>query len=205
MAYYRRRKKRKNSGYQDLLLLPALILFIFLYLNGEKIFQKAKMLKNISPSIVIIGLFVLFLLLYSLKRIPVWIKNNKYRHSGISEIDRMKGTEFEEFLKVYFKDLGYKVYPHTGGAGDRGADLILKDPQGRKVVVQAKRYSGKVPFEAVQQVHTARSLFQADRAILISNYYLTKQAEQTARQLNIEVWNRQKLIEQMYQYRRKSS
>lgn len=53
----------------------------------------------------------------------------------------MTGREFEIYLSVLFRNLGYKV-KLTKASGDYGADLILKK-SGLSIVVQAKRYKKK--------------------------------------------------------------
>ncbi len=65
----------------------------------------------------------------------------KLSKSGIDQIDAMTGREFEIYLSVLFRNLGYKV-KLTKASGDYGADLILKK-SGLSIVVQAKRYKKK--------------------------------------------------------------
>src|SRR5204863_5061935 len=62
--------------------------------------------------------------------------------SGIREIDRMEGWEFEECLERLFRRLGYAV-EQTRYSGDFGADLVLTR-KGKGLVVQAKRSRGRV-------------------------------------------------------------
>lgn len=201
MAYRKRRYGRRRGGIEDIFFPALLILFVLqLMPNGLQLIELEKMKAWLPFGIVAAAALLLGYLF--IKLYPVWRRRVRYRTARMYEIDRMTGDQFEAFLKVYFRDLGYKVLPHTGGSRDKGGDLLLRDPAGRKVVVQAKRYSKRVPFEAVQQVHTARSLYGTDRAILISNYYFTKQTLETARQLNIELWDRDRLMEKMYRYRR---
>jgi HJR/Mrr/RecB family endonuclease len=68
----------------------------------------------------------------------------------VAQIDQMTGEEFEEFLSICFKRLGY-VVKTTPKSNDFGADLILSK-QGNKTVVQAKRYQKTVGSGAVQEV-----------------------------------------------------
>ena len=144
---------------------------------------------------------------YKLWRRRAWVR--KMRYSRIYEIDRMTGKQFEQYLEVYFRDLGYKVDP-VGGSGDKGADLILTASDGRRILVQAKRYGkmeqgkfvgGHVPYEAVQQAHTAKDLYRCQEAwVVTNNKGFTKQARETADQLNIQLWNRMELIQRMASY-----
>lgn len=201
MAYKKKRYRKKSFFGYEVIFIPVLFLIVYTQIGPKNGLLQEDNLKSNLP--LIIGAAVLLIAIYAvMKMIPVWRRRHKYRTSRMFDIDRMKGNEFEAFLSVYFRDMGYKVLPHRGGAGDKGADILLQATDGRKYVVQAKRYSGKVPFEAIQQVHTARSLYGADEAIVISNTFYTKQSKTTAEKLNIELWDRNKLMENMYVYRK---
>ncbi|MFD1906235.1 restriction endonuclease [Paenibacillus rhizoplanae] len=66
----------------------------------------------------------------------------RLKKSGIAEIDKMEGVQFEQYLGHLFRSQGYKAEV-TQAACDYGADLVLaKD--GKRIVVQAKRYSKKM-------------------------------------------------------------
>ncbi|HEX2938367.1 MAG TPA: restriction endonuclease [Ruminiclostridium sp.] len=123
------------------------------------------------------------------------VKLRKYLNSGINTVDKMTGEEFEDFLICHFKKLGYKG-ELTSKSHDYGADLILKK-DGDKIVLQAKRYSGKVGIAAVQQIASAKSYYKADRAIVATNSYFTPYAENLAKSSGVELWDRNKLIEIM--------
>jgi restriction system protein len=76
----------------------------------------------------------------------------KLSKSGIFDIDKMSGTEFEDRLAVLFGNLGYNVQ-RTGKIGDYGVDLVI-EKNGIRTAVQAKCYKpGKVHPDAVQQVY----------------------------------------------------
>lgn len=52
-------------------------------------------------------------------------KEQRLKRSGIQDIDIMTGLQFENYLRLFFTEKGYKVKtaPKTG---DYGADLILE-------------------------------------------------------------------------------
>lgn len=204
-SYKRKRKYVLHKLLAVCLLVVAFIQFgkIYEYNFLERVPPLRELLKRDQIAYIAgaVCVFLIFYLLY--KQFPRWQKRKKYRGARMYEIDRMEGTQFEQFLAVFFKDLGYKVLSETGGRGDMGSDLLLQAPDQRKIVVQAKRYAGKVPFKAIQEVHTAQSLYGAHGAILISNNYFSKQTKETAQKLNIELWDRNKLIDNMYVYRKK--
>lgn len=111
--------------------------------------------------------------------------------TGMATVDRMSGIEFESFLKSHFEALGYHVAT-TPKTGDYGADLVLA--RGReKIVLQAKRYAGKIGIAAIQQIVAAKSYYGAGKAIVVTNSYFTKNAAELARKNGVELWDRNKL------------
>jgi restriction system protein len=149
----------------------------------------------ISFYLVILSLFILFLLAITIHKKNEEKKyHKKLSQSGIRDIDKMDGFQFEVYLKSLFKELGYKTKV-TKNTSDFGADLIL-EKNGKKTVVQAKRYKYKnnVGLEAVQQVYTAIPYYKANRACVITNSQYTKNAKVLAGVCNVELIDRRKLI-----------
>ncbi len=113
--------------------------------------------------------------------------------SGILEVDRMTGKEFETFLDVHFINLGYSV-TLTQDSQDYGADLILyKD--GSITVVQAKRSKNPVGIKAVQEVAGAVRHYNGNKGRVITNNRFTENACNLAKSNDVELWDRKKLIE----------
>lgn len=111
----------------------------------------------------------------------------------IQDLDSLTGYEFEEFIKSLFDKMGYITEP-TKLSGDQGADLII-NKFGRKTVVQAKRYSGKVPNKSVQEVTASIAHYKADNGIVITTSEFTAPAIELAISNNIKLIDRQKLEE----------
>lgn len=150
--------------------------------------------------VVLLPLFILggiFKGLYKLIRYRRW-KKNKFtvtdflNNSEIEKIDIMQGYEFESFLKTMFFYLGYNAET-TARTGDYGADLILTNA-GVKTVVQAKRYSKNVSSKSVQEVLVAKTHYQADECMVVTNSFFTKEAEQVASENNVTLVDRHNLI-----------
>ncbi|MEG4346309.1 restriction endonuclease [Microcoleus sp. A003_D6] len=113
--------------------------------------------------------------------------------SGILEVDEISGKEFERFLEIHFKNLGYSV-TLTQDSQDYGADLILyKD--GLKTVVQAKRSKNPVGIKAVQEVAGAVRHYKGNKGRVITNNRFTENACNLAQSNDVELWDRKKLIE----------
>lgn len=177
-------KPRKRKDDQNVNELVGAILV----LQGAFLFAKIKLHVHI-PWPFVFGPLYFGTLLYFLVSMNRKLSETRYRNSSLSQIDQMKGEEFEELLQVQLKRQGWKLQL-TARTGDGGADLIGSDPSGRKTVIQAKRWKATVGVKAVQEVHTARSLFHAERALIITNRSLSKQAWEMAKELHIEVWGR---------------
>lgn len=109
------------------------------------------------------------------------------------DIDKMDGTSFEILLMLIFRNLGYRV-SLVGGAGDYGADLIMKR-YGRKIVVQAKRYKNNVGVHAVMEVHAARRYYRATDAIVVTTAYFTKNAKNLADGCGVRLYDRDILFD----------
>lgn len=119
-------------------------------------------------------------------------KNEKLIKSGIDVVDNMPGLGFERFVLAHFQKLGYKG-ELTSATNDYGADLILKKDD-FKIVVQAKRWKDKVGIKAVQEIVGAINHYGASKGMVITNSYFTSNARALAKSNNIELWDRDKLI-----------
>lgn len=113
--------------------------------------------------------------------------------SGIAEIDRMSGHDFEEYLKELFTQLSFDVRVVGGRGGDYGADLVLTHNR-RKMVIQAKRYTKQVGNKAVQEVLGAKGVYNARDAMVITNNYFTKAAWVQAKGGKVILWDRDRLM-----------
>ncbi|MBO7327034.1 MAG: restriction endonuclease, partial [Clostridia bacterium] len=116
---------------------------------------------------------------------------------SIVDIDLMTGTEFEEFLCIFFTNQGYKCQT-TKASGDQGIDLIaVKDDV--KLAIQAKCYTGSVGNHAVMEAVAGTKYYKANRTMVITNSTFTKSAIELAKANNVILWDRQTLIEKISQ------
>lgn len=122
-----RRRTKKQQRQLEEVIQGAIVIFAFsTYLITKSLTTTAYI------TIVAIGLVIFIAVRRSSKQ------KELLRRSGIAEIDKMDGIQFEHYLGELFKKQGYKVVV-TSAAGDYGADLVLEKGQ-NKIVVQAKRY-----------------------------------------------------------------
>ncbi|MDR6121347.1 restriction system protein [Bacillus sp. SLBN-46] len=148
-----------------------------------------------SLAVAIMSLFIAIILILAI----VIYQNSKHkerlRNSGITEIDAMDGIQFEHYLKELYLIKGFSAEV-TKASGDYGGDLLLKK-DGKKIVVQAKRYSKDVGIKAVQEVIGAKSYYSADEAWVVSNRYFTKAAIELAQKSHIKLVDRDELIDEI--------
>lgn len=117
---------------------------------------------------------------------------NKYT---IDDVDLMNGAEFEEFVGLLFKKMGYSSQV-TKQSGDQGLDVIASK-NGTKIGIQAKCYSNTVGNSAVQEAVAGKSFYNCDKVIVITNNYFTPAAIELAQSNGVILWNRDMLKEKI--------
>lgn len=116
----------------------------------------------------------------------------------LTDLDRMSGERFEEYLEILFERLGYDAV--TTERFDKGADLLLTK-EGIRTAVQAKcRAEERVGVEAVRAVIAALRPYRCSRGMVVTNGYFTRPAQQTAKDNGIELWDRDALAELILQF-----
>ena len=108
-------------------------------------------------------------------------------------IDTLDGYDFEKICGYILCCNGFVNICVTSGSKDRGIDIIA-EKNGMKYAVQCKHYSSNVGNHAIQEAFSGKSIYNADVAVVLTNSYFTQQAEQDARTLCVELWNRSKLL-----------
>jgi HJR/Mrr/RecB family endonuclease len=136
--------------------------------------------------------------LYSGDKAQDILKNITVSGIEFDKIEEMDGVEFEELIANLFEQKGYSTNV-TSATGDQGADVIAEKGL-EKVAIQAKRYSGKVSNSAVQEVVASMEHYDASDGIVITNSKFTSSAKDLASSNNIELWNGEKLKEQLEGY-----
>ncbi len=119
------------------------------------------------------------------------LKRSRGKHS----LDKMTGIEFESYLSTLFSEKGC-VIEKTPDTRDFGADLVL-ERFGQKTVVQAKRTKAAVGIKAIQEISSARSWYNAERAIVITSSTFTKPAKDLANRVGVELWDRKRLLDEI--------
>ncbi|MDN4617855.1 restriction endonuclease [Paenibacillus sp. PsM32] len=178
-----RRKSKKKQQQESANAIGGLIIF-----GGIGVSYFAKSIA-VGVVAIVLGIIVFALISYSINQARI----NKLRRSGIAEIDKMSGDQFEHYLGQLFKLQGYNATV-TQAQGDYGADLVL-NKDGKRIVVQAKRYSKNVGLKAVQEVYGAIAHYKASAGWVVTNSRYTPQARTLARSNNVRLVDREELVE----------
>jgi len=107
------------------------------------------------------------------------------------DLDKLSGSEFEILLKRLFEKMDYSV-ELKARPGDQGGDLIA-NRGGERHLIQAKRYSGPVSNEAVQQAHLAKSFYDCTSALVVTTGEYTQGAKDAAKKAQVRLVGRKEL------------
>jgi restriction system protein len=105
------------------------------------------------------------------------------RSYEVAPYHQMSAMEFEHALAFLCRRDGCPQAQVTGRTGDLGADVIAITPDGRKLVIQAKRYvtGNLVTGPDLQKfAGTCYTIHRADIAALVTTSSFTKQARAMA-------------------------
>lgn len=114
--------------------------------------------------------------------------HSRFGAANAAELDQLSGVEFEEFLAGLFRAQDYTA-ELTPTSGDYGADLILSKA-GQRIAVQAKRYTGSVGVQAVQEALSGKAYYQCHTAWVISTGTFTVNALELAEKSGVKMIGR---------------
>lgn len=174
--------------FQNVLLV--IIVGIIITLTAKSTIFKDEAVDNIT--LFLMCIVVSSIIVFLINRLLGFMSEIMYLSSPLSKIDKMSGEEFERYLMLRFKKLGYKV-EITPKSGDYGADLFCFN-KNETVVVQAKRYEANVGTAAVQEVVGARDYYEADICVVITNSYFTINALNLSEADNVVLIDRDELL-----------
>jgi Restriction endonuclease len=119
----------------------------------------------------------------------------RFERAQIDDLDEMTGWEFECWLVRFFERLGFEV-ERTRYRGDYGADLITTW-RGVRTAVQAKRSAHLVGIRAVQEAVAAKTFYNCERAMVVTNNYFTLTAANLARSNGVLLRTRDDLAREL--------
>ena len=120
------------------------------------------------------------------------------------DIDSLSGLDFERLVEMYYRDKGYPV-KRIGGSGDHGVDIIVQEKDGAWVAVQCKRQMKNVGNAVVLKLDSGRRAHQCHVGRIITTAYFTREAEDAAKRLRIELYNRMVTLDKLESWRKKQT
>jgi restriction system protein len=100
-----------------------------------------------------------------------WYRGRRPRSPALlvdlEQLRALSPKEFEEFVAILFRNKGYRVMMR-GRSGDRGVDLELMKPDGKRAIVQCKRYRRKIGPEIARELYGTLLHEKAAHAFLVT-------------------------------------
>jgi restriction system protein len=112
-------------------------------------------------------------------------EEQKGKKKTTEEMASLSGVDFETAVGRILLEHGWHVSA-TAATGDQGADIIATKGE-RRVIIQAKRYSGAVGNKAVQEVVGAIPFYGGTEGCVVTNSTFTPAASALAQKNNIRL------------------
>lgn len=109
------------------------------------------------------------------------------------DINISSGLEYERYVAEILRKHGF-ITKVTKGSGDHGADIIAQTPKG-KLVIQCKYYGTPVGNKAVQEAYSAKDIYDAEQAWVVTNNRFTPAAKFAAQKLGVLLINHEDIPE----------
>lgn len=116
--------------------------------------------------------------------------------ASVANFLRLSPTQFEHAVADLCRRDGCTRVTVVGGAGDLAADVLATTPDGRRILIQAKRYAPGNPVRspAVQAVNgTYRQIHGADLAAVVTTSNFTADAASFGRRVGLRMFDEQAL------------
>lgn len=106
--------------------------------------------------------------------------------------DTMEGHDFEYYCADLLKNNGFCNVSVTQGSGDQGID-VLAEKGGVKYGIQCKCYSKDIGNKAVQEAFAGKTFYHCHVAVVLTNRFFTKSAQELAAVNQVLLWDRNQL------------
>jgi len=114
-------------------------------------------------------------------------------NSKQNSFNSLSGTEFELLLVRLFESMGF-IVEHCGKVGDQGGDLVI-NKDGKRILIQAKRYTNSIGNGAVQEAVAAKKYYDCSKSVLIGSASFTSGAIELAKVNNVRLLGKKELQE----------
>lgn len=122
---------------------------------------------------------------------------------AVQDLKRLDPGYFEELVAVTYRALGFWV-KRVGKSGDHGVDLQMRSANGKRWIVQCKRYRDSVGESTIRELYGTMIHEKAHHAVLVTSAEITPPAEKWARNKPIDLVDGHALLKLMEKARRRS-
>lgn len=161
----------------------SIALSVLVLLRTDSGLLKGLGIATLAATATAIASFVILLIFDK----PVPRLRNAALQTAPGPVDEMTGVQFEEYVAGLLREAGWQDVTLTPATGDHGVDIIAVRGEER-YAIQCKRYRSAVDTKAVQEVYAGKGVYDADRAVVVTNSTFTPKAREMAEKLHIELW-----------------
>jgi HJR/Mrr/RecB family endonuclease len=166
--------ENKSRYLVALLTLSSLTAIFVIWIGYRWLVQPAWLLvlPLLIHEAIALGQLASFITLVVLWTILIWRQRSrkstlKFQILNVAELYSLSPKAFERYVASLFRQKGHRVHLR-GRTGDHGVDLELFGPNGRRAIVQCKRYQNTVGEETVRDLYGTLIHEQVSRAFLVT-------------------------------------
>lgn len=150
-------------------------------------------------------------------------RNKKLYNKKMGQYVKDKGYMFEDLTANLYRAMGYNTKTTTelrnernlpinilqrGGPGEQGVDVVVeytdKDKTKKIMIIQCKHYSSNIGNSAVQEIFTAKNLYEDHfkkpvSCAVLTNQFFTSSAKELAKINEVQLIDRHDLADMLYQ------
>ena len=104
----------------------------------------------------------------------------------------MDGYQYEHHCAKLLKQRGFRDVTVTKSSGDQGIDVIAYN-ENVKYGIQCKCYSKDIGNKAVQEAFAGKTFYHCHVAVVLTNRFFTKSAQELATVNQVLLWDRNQL------------
>ncbi|MEN9936721.1 MAG: hypothetical protein RLZZ387_3300 [Chloroflexota bacterium] len=180
---------RSRSGSNDDQALGVLALLVIAGIH--------RIMTTTSPhALLILGVALASALILGLRLVLRSRARQRAERLLLADAAALSPDDFERRVQLLLQHLGWVDVRHEGGSGDGGVDL-RGAWEGRRTIVQCKRYAGIVSPTHIRDLAGARAHEGADHALLVMTGRVSGRTRAWTADKPITIWDGAELAAQM--------
>lgn len=136
-------------------------------------------------------------------RNKIIVKQKLDRSLTVSQVDLMNGVDFEHYVSRLLINEHFLTAKVTEATNDYGVDIVANDNTDM-YAIQVKRYTGNVSRTAVSDAVAGMSMYNCNKAMVVTNSYFTKGAKELANSTSCILIDRDELSKWIFNYQNKT-